>query len=105
MSKESDLFEALVTQVADFILNRVSWSTPLTATGEGNNAETAHVVAATHDGDPRMQLVFVFPHRNNVGVGLIEGELNVHSLFTGLGFRLQYFNEAGEVTIGVRTCH
>lgn len=102
MSKESDFFEALVTQVAHFILNRVSWSTPLTATSEGNDTETAHIVTATHDGDPRMQLVFVFPHRNNVGVGLIEGELNVHSLFTGLSFRLQYFDKAGEVTVGVR---
>ena len=52
-----------------------------------------------------MQLIFVFPHRYNVSICLVKRQLNVHRLLTCFCLRLQYFDKAGEVTVGVGAGH
>ena len=73
LPEKCDFLEAFISQISHLILNGANRPTSLSAAGKWNDAECAHIVAAAHDRDPGMQLVLVFPHRNDICVSLIEG--------------------------------
>jgi len=55
----------LVREHTDFLEDGVDRPTPLSASGEGNNAVTAHVVTASHDG-PASTQSHQTPHKDAV---------------------------------------
>jgi hypothetical protein len=72
LAEKGDFPDTLVSQKLNFIFYRTGGSTSFPASGEGNNAKTTHVVTASHNRNPSMQLVLVFPNWDDVCVCLIE---------------------------------
>ena len=78
LSQKCDFFKTFIAEEPDFIFDGGSRAAALPAARERDDTEAAHVVTATHNGDPGMQLVLVLPYGYNICVGLIERQLNIH---------------------------
>ena len=98
LSQQRHLLDALLGQQADLVLDgrRVPGSFP--AARVGYDAESACVVATAHDGHER-RVSSLLAHGDDIGVGLLHGQLNVHGLLAGARDRL---DEVGEVSVRVR---
>ena len=98
LSQQRHLLDALLGQQADLVLDgrRVPGSFP--AARVGYDAESAGVVATPHDGHER-RVSSLLAHGDDIGVGLLHGQLNVHGLLAGARDRL---DEVGEVSVRVR---
>lgn len=55
----AEVLTCLVREHTDFLKNGADRSTPLSPSGEGNNAVAAHVVTASHDGPAEADSVLV----------------------------------------------
>ena len=78
LAKQCNLSDPVISQVPDFVYYWGGWAIPFPASHEWDDAEAAHVIAASHDAEPGVLLVLVTAHWENVSVRLVLTQLYVH---------------------------
>ena len=98
LAEQGHLSVALGKQVAGLGHDALRVAAPLPAPGEWDDAEAAHVVAASHDGDEGRHALVVEADRLDLRVGLFPAEQGVDRLLPALDL----IDEAWQVAVGVR---
>lgn len=80
LPQKGNLFDALLAKPFNFSHDGVQISTSLPASDPGHNAEGAHVIASSHDGQVGRHIIGIFSHWSDIGIGFLYAELDIDAL-------------------------
>ena len=97
MAQQRHFPVALVKQLLGLLHNRLRISAALTTAGERDDAERAHVVAASHDADERCDAAFVEANGTDLRVRLFTRQQDVDGFLAAL----HLVHQVGQIPVGV----
>ncbi len=101
LTEQGDFLESLAAQVGHLVENALHAAATFAATGIGDDAVGAEIVAAAHDADEARDAAVADARRDDVAVGLGCGELHVDGFLALLGS----CDEVGKVEVRIRSGH